>query len=241
MAQGRAARKVQEEPAPVQFGTLAAPPVPENEYLPSRDDQSWRELEALRIAAALNESIAEMPADEPVDEPMDQDLDRQEDVLEPAGRGQGGILFLMAAVAALAVAAISFPNLLTAGFWNAPRAARAATPAGAPPRAANVPARAANDPAPELQRLVPPANDPGLNAKPAANAMPEAATDQRPAARKSGTMVISPDGTVKYENAGPAKRASARHAAKDRGAGGFYAKVPGPDGTLRYQYFPSAR
>jgi hypothetical protein len=221
-----------EEPVPVHFDTLAAPPVPESEYLPSRDDQSWRELEALRIAAALNESIVEMPADEPAD----QEFDQQEDIPEPGAtsRGQGGILFLMAAVAALVIVALAFPDIVTSGFWSAPRAALAANPASAPARAANIPA-------PPLQRLTPPADNPGLTTKPAANAMPLAAPDRRPAARMSGTMVISPDGAVKYENAGPPKRAPVRHAAGDRGAGGFYAKVPGPDGVLRYRYFPSAR
>lgn len=226
MAQGRAARKVDEEPAElrsVHFGTLAAPPGPDSEYLPSRDDQSWRELEALRIAAH----------DEDNADTADQDLDRQEDILEPTGRGQAGILFLMAAVAALVIVALAFPD--AADFWSAHRAV---STAGAPARAANIPA-----PAPALKRLAPPApvSDPGSNTKPSANAMPEAPPNPRAAARTSGTMVISPDGTVKYENAGPSKRASARPAASDRGAGGFYAKVPGPDGTLRYQYFPSTR
>ena len=55
-------------------------------------------------------------------------------------------------------------------------------------------------------------------------------------------MVISPSGTVKYEDAGPAQgsRAAGRAPGSgDRGAGGVYAMAPGPDGVLRYQYFPS--
>jgi hypothetical protein len=225
MAQGRAARKLDEEPAPVHFGTLAAPPGPDGGYLPSRDDQSWRELEALRIATAFDEDPSDITAD--------QEFDQQEDVPEPdsTSRGQGGILFLMAAMAALVIVALAFPDM--ADLRRAPRAVSAAA---APARAANIPASA-----PALKRLTPPvpANDPVLN--PGLNTEPAASERDDRGAVRSGTMVISPDGKVKYENGGPFKRASVRHDADDRGTDGFYAKVPGPDGTLRYQYFPSAR
>ena len=72
MAQGRRARKADEEPAelrPIGFETLAGPPAEDSGYLPSRDDQSWRELEALVIAAGHEES-AELTADQDA-EPQD--------------------------------------------------------------------------------------------------------------------------------------------------------------------------
>jgi hypothetical protein len=245
MAQGRTARKVDEELAELGsagFDALAAPVGLDNWYLPSRDDQSWREMEALRIAFAYDEDTADRTAD--------QDLDPQDDVLEPesTGRGQGGVIFLMVAAAALVIAALALPDILTSDFWRAH---------GVTANPAAEPARVANILAPPLVRLPPPqsqiapASDPDLKTAPAANAMPEAVPTPRPdtrapgrdnrVARRSGTMVISPDGTVKYENGSkpaPAKRASQR---QDRGTGGIYAKVPGPDGVLRYQYFPSTR
>jgi hypothetical protein len=247
MAQGRRAWKADEELAelgPVGFDMLAAPAGLDSGYLPSRDDQSWREMEALRIAFAYDEDTADRAAD--------QDLDPQDDVLEPesTGRGQGGVIFLMVAAAALVIAALALPDILTSDFWRAHGVAATAKPAAEPARVANIPA-------PPLERLPPPqsqfapASGPDLNTAPAANAMPEAVPTPRPVlrasegddrvARRSGTMVISPDGTVKYENGSkpaPAKRASQR---QDRGAGGIYAMAPGPDGVLRYQYFPSTR
>ena len=243
MAQGRTARKAHEEPAElgsVGFDALDAPAGLDSGYLPSRGDQSWREMEALRITPAH--------AGDDADGAADQDLDREDDVLEPesSGRGQGGVIFLMVAAAALVIAALALPDILTSGFWRAHGVASIAKPAAGPARVANIPA-------PPLLRLPPPApaSDPGLNTVPAANAMPEAAPTPRPdtrasgrddrVARGSGTMVIGADGTVKYENGSkpaPARRASQRH---DRDAGGFYAMAPGPDGVLRYQYFPSPR
>jgi hypothetical protein len=71
--------------------------------------------------------------------------------------------------------------------------------------------------------------------------MPQATPSPRPDLRGAtdrGTMVIGQDGTVKYEDV-PAVSKPVQAARDDRGAGGFYAKVPGPDGGLRYQYFPS--
>ena len=126
---------------------------------------------------------------------------------ESTGRGLGSVMLLMAAVAALVVVALAFPDMLTAGFWRAHRQASPAKPASAPARVANVPA-------PPLERLSPPAPayspgvNPGLNSEPAANAMPEAAP--RPAAPASGrdegggpkTMVIGRNGSVKYVDAG---------------------------------------
>ena len=250
MAQGRRARMADEEPAesrPIGFETLAGPPAEDSGYLPSRDDQSWRELEALVIAAGHEES-AELTADQD-GEPQDHDpeIDEYDPEPESTGRGLGSVMLLMAAVAALVVVALAFPDMLTAGFWRAHREASPAKPASAPARVANVP-----DPAPPLERLRPPAPangpgvNPGLNSEPAANAMPEAAP--RPAAPASGrdegggskTMVIGRNGSVKYVDAG-SKAGLAPAAPDDRGTGGVYAMAPGPDGVLRYQYFPSRR
>ena len=242
MAQGRTARTADEEPAelrPIGFDTLAAPPGEDSGYLPSRDDQSWRELEALGFAATHDEDAAEITAEQ--DGELQEDDPESDSTSDSIGRGEESVMLLMVAVAALVTVALAFPGMLTADFWRAHRAASPAKPASAPARVANVPA-------PPMERLTPPqtapANGPGFNNEPAANAMPEARPDTRAAEpdERGGpkTMVIGRDGTVNYVDAPSGSKAGLAPAARgDRGTGGVYAMAPGPDGVLRYQYFPS--
>ncbi len=256
-----------EEPGelhPIRFGTLDEPIMPDSGYLPPRDDQSWREMEALRFVAVRDEDDADGVVD-PDDEPVGPDQEYRS-----TGHGAGGVmLFLSAVVGVAIVALLASPNLLTADFWRAHWAALTAKPVDAPVRVANIPAPvpAALPLRPPVQSLPTPAASPALHpslsapppanaehaanaeppAAPAANAMPPANSAPQPDARPSGrddrdTMVIAPDGSVKYEKApfgskpAPAARAFAHD---DRGAGGFYAMVPGLDGVLRREYFPS--
>ncbi|MES2293975.1 MAG: hypothetical protein V4527_11805 [Pseudomonadota bacterium] len=188
---------------------------------------------------------------------------------QTARRGAGGVMLLLVSVVGLVTVALAVPDILTPDFWRAQWAAVAAKPAAVPEqRMANIPAPppdvrpailpAPPPPAPDNGPAVsaqPPANSPP-NAEPAANAQevppaaaaasvtPEVVPSPRPDMRASadrGAMVISPDGTVKYENGSAAASRTGRRAAvpDERDAGGFYAMAPGPDGVMRRQFFPS--
>ncbi|MGZ5928854.1 MAG: hypothetical protein ACXWLX_06525 [Rhizomicrobium sp.] len=190
---------------------------------------------------------------------------------QTARRGAGGVMLLLVSVVGLVTVALAVPDILTPDFWRAQWAAArsVAQPAAVPEqRVANIPPPAPvvrpailpapPPPAPDNGPAVntqPPANgapnaEPGANAPvpppaAAASMTPEVVPSPRPDMRAfadRGAMVISPDGTVKFEN-GPAgsKPARARRAAvsDERDAGGFYAMAPGPDGVMRRQFFPS--
>ena len=147
----------------------------------------------------------------------------QEIVLEPlhvAKGGQGGIvlIFILVAAIGLGIAVLAYPQMLTADYWRnsgtqspLPRAPQPTNaPAVQPPP---LPAEQPAPPVPELKRA--PAEPPSAEAP-----------------RPSVPVIDATPAPVPRQASRP--RASERD---DRGAGGFYAKVPGPDGTMEDQYF----
>ncbi|MEP6831287.1 MAG: hypothetical protein ABI963_13175 [Rhizomicrobium sp.] len=216
----------------------------ESGHLPPQDDQSWREMEALRIAAyektghlppqddqswREREAMRFVPAQEKRDAYSTPDIEyeQEEYVQRPVStrRGRGGIIlafFTVAALAALVAVALVFPDMLRADFWRTPepavkskveavRTALPAAPAPAPSPAAV--AQPVPPPAPPVLIIHADSNPPPV--EPAKTAVPEAKPTP------------------------PAMRPTKRDQADDRSARGFYAKVPGPDGTLKDTYFPS--
>ena len=231
----------------------------ESGYLPSQDDQSWREQAALHIAPGLER--------DGTDEPADWDSVEPQPMAEthPERSGRGGVLvaFLMIAVIVPVIAALTFPDILTAGFWRAQRST--AHGASAPPPSVATPLRAAL-PEPASSRLPPPAQaTPAAPPRPAPEAAPADTNVPIIDARKPAPRSLSPhapehemaqedrtggfyakvpgpDGVLRsqYFPADPSARpTAAENAGKDRDAGGFYAMVAAPDGTLRYKYFSS--
>jgi hypothetical protein len=233
----------------------------ENGYLPSQDNQSWREQEAMGFTVSHEDSFADSPADIADEEPIEQ-----EQILEPvsSGRGLKGVMFalLMVPVLAFAIAAFTAPAILTADFWRAhwdaassmakPASAPANTLASAPPVSASVPApvvqRApppARAPAAVAERAPPPAPappaNPDLNTAPAASPAPDTnavpVIDAR--ANTDTTPEAAPTPTARPATPPLSTRPAVRAKADDRDTGGFYAMVAGPSGTLEYRYFPS--
>jgi hypothetical protein len=215
----------------------------ESGHLPLQDDQSWRELEAVRIAAyektghlppqddqswREREAMRFVPAQEKIDAHATPDIEyeQEEYVRRPVStrRGKGGILLALFTVAAMALVAVAlvFPDMLRADFWRTPEpavkskveAVRIALPPA--PAPAPTPAAAAQS--------VPPPAPPVLVIH---------ADSNPPPAGPAKTAVPEPTPTP------PALRTTKPDQADDRGASGFYAKVPGPDGTLKDTYFPS--
>lgn len=221
-------------------------------HLPPGGDQSWREREALRRAAydksyappqndqarREREAMLFAPAGEEAGTAAieDESPEMREPVLRPvpvAKGGQGGtiLIFVLVAAIGLGITALAYPEMLTAAYWRTPAAqndsamqpvpqravqpAPAIQPTTAPTQEASPPAAPA--PAPDLKRTpvepAAPAQDevPVIDARPPADAAPAPKPNPKP-------------------------RAPARD---DRGAGGFYAKAPGPDGILRDTYFPA--
>ncbi|MBS0280215.1 MAG: hypothetical protein JSR25_03575 [Proteobacteria bacterium] len=234
-------------------------------HLPPGGDQSWREREAMRRAAydkgytppqsdqswRAREAMLFTPVDEPVreegaaDAVADESHRPQETVLEPrleplhvAKGGQGGIvlIFILVAAIALGIAVLAYPQMLTADYWRAPQ-----TNAGTqspPPRATEPPA-VQPFAAPPAQPS-PPASAPALDAAPSAEKAPPAPDLKRMPAAPPSAQAPQPSVSVIDAAPKPAPRQASRPRAsehEDRGAGGFYAKVPGPDGTMEYQYF----
>lgn len=221
----------------------------DNDYLPARGDQSWREQAALRIAASYEQT----------DEVHAPDVlsaqDERNARPELGGRGGGGVVvaFLAAAIVVPAIAVLSAPDILTADFWSAhraspkamarPGAAMARMPDNATHLRASL-AKIAPAPNPALAKGA----DRDLGLRPATNSPPQAA---RPVmephdkteggdAGKFRTLVVGTDGSMTYEYFSP--RPSAPMARREAGgivAKGFYAMVPDQNGTLQYKYFPS--
>jgi hypothetical protein len=228
----------------------------DNDYLPVRGDQSWRERAALRIAPGYEPNDGD---DGPDAMPVPEDRISGSEL---SGKGGGGILaaFFAMAIVVPTIVVLTAPGVLTAGFWGAHRAAPKAMAEPAAPLAR----MAANSAPlrPSLAKAAPPpptsqatAMDRDVSKKRAAN-MP-AVAGRAPKARaavpaakpvkaddgnadKFRTLVVGTDGSMKYEYfpSQPLPRLAQRQTTGDDGKG-FYAMVPGPDGTLRYQYFPS--
>lgn len=217
----------------------------DNDYLPLRGDQSWREQAALRIAGGY----------EPKDDGDAPDaIPEREDRSPPSefgGRNGGGIVaaLFIAAIIVPTVAVLTAPDILTAGFWGAHHAAPKAMAAPAPLRVSL--AKAAPPPAPSQPMAV----DRDLSQVPAASPPPKAGRvpKSRPALAvappdmvdagngyKFRTLVVGTDGSMKYEyfSSQPTTRMAQRQEAADDGKG-FYAMVPDEAGTLQYKYFPS--
>ena len=225
MNQGRIKMKAVEQPqdltsAEDRHAALADRLLQESGYLPSQDDQSWRERAALRIAPGFERDgigeLAEWGAVEPelIVEP------------DPESRGRGGFLvaFFMIVVIVPVIAALTFPDILTAGFWRAQSSATHV--ARATPSVAASSLRAAlREPtsAPPAQ-VAPPSRPEQLPQK-----IPKTVPDE------SGVRIID----ARKPPQPPAAREASRNTAEDNQAGGFYAKVAGPDGALRSQYFPA--
>ncbi|MES2253951.1 MAG: hypothetical protein V4559_02785 [Pseudomonadota bacterium] len=313
MSQGRPETKADAEPVDShaereRFEALADK-IRQESHLPSQDDQSWREREAIRLSAydrgytppqgnqswRESEALRFVPVRENDATDVTVEIDREPPLAVPppvstTRGGQGGILlaFLLVAAIALGVAALAYPDILTTGFWRTAGSRNNATAetASAPARVARPPVSA---PPAEQSPLPPPAPaldlrgtpDPAAPADAANPPAPEpapvqiidAGTPPKPAARTAPrddgsnggfyAKVPGPDGTLQSKffpsevNPGPAKsgpiksdkepavpplaggRAPVDRGTVDKNTGGFYARVPGPDGTLEYKYFPS--
>jgi hypothetical protein len=264
-------------------------------YLPSKDDQSWREQEALRLgyftpradvsqktdwAAApparemipIEEDPAppevspdevevpdekeEAPESEAVAEGGDFTPRREFAMPEPGRRNRGRILLVSALLAATAAIAIAFPHALKISFWKGeaakvmPNSQTASIPsmrrvpdksASAPMPSAVAPATAprAAEPVPSPRaspdaggnrtqaatRGVPPAMEPA----PLPQSNPKAGED---AAGAAVPAAPAPELAVR-----PRQRAATPENSPGSGQDGFYAMVPGPDGTMTYRYF----
>ena len=252
-----ARQAAESRPARDTYVALADQFLQENEYLPARGDQSWRERAALRIAggyeAGDGDEVAFAAPEELVPEPA---ID---------GKGRGGILvgLFMVCVIVPVIAVLTAPDILTADFWRQPRAANVMPTSNAPPTrttsiAAPLRASLANRPEPEQTAAgVPPAQplpamDQKLDTEPAAIAASEAVPvpTPRPAERIASapdnrapgalrTLVVGTDGTLSYEYFPSGTHTAEPDNAQNSDGGGFYAKVAGPDGTLQERYFPS--
>ena len=233
------------------YAALADQLTQESGYLPPQGDQSWRELEALRIVPAYEKLGAGETAN---DDPMEQEQNPESD---SPGRGLKGVMFvlLMVPVIAFAIVALTSPGILPAVFlhahWGGARAA-ANSPA-APASAVHVPSPV---PAPVAERAPPPRPlpaptiRPSLNPAAVANApapVPAPPVEREPMRQSQSARATSPNlNTAPATNATPAAAPKPSHrpamrAVKhdNRGTSGFYAMVAEPDGTLEYRYFSS--
>jgi hypothetical protein len=239
-------------------------------YLPSQDDQSWREREALRIATYENSGHLPLQGDQSwrerealrltgisdttaVDPMAELDFGQQAPLpATPAtGRGTGGVIAVLAAMVGVIILVLAVPGIVTPAYWRGMAARPAPAPAGAPASVAKAPAHPAPVGAPTVDAKSPTTSE--LAPRPDMRAsVPDQANPR--GADGSKAMVIGRDGTVKYENtpanipsrakraARPASRARGKADARETAAGdagGFYAKVAQPDGTLKDVYFPS--
>lgn len=253
MSQGRPETKADAEPADSRaerdrFEALADK-IRQESHLPSQDDQSWREREAIRLSAydrgyippqgnqswREREALLFVPAQENDTADVERDREPPLSVLPPVSTtkgGQGGILlaFLLVAAIALGIVALAHPEILTTSFWRT--AGGGNNPA---PETASAPAHTTPVSTPPIQQpsLSPPAPALDLRGTPDPTPPAEAATPAPPAPEPAPVQII--------DAAAPPKPASATRAAprNDADTGGFYAKVPGPDGTLQDKFFPS--
>lgn len=196
-------------------------------YSPPQNDQSWRDREAMLFAPPGEDHGAAAPTDDR--------LEMEDAVLRPvpaAKGGQGGtiLIFILVAAIAFGIAALAYPEMLTAAYWQTaqsssavqpamPRAGQAPTPSPAAPMAAPV-EQPPSAPALDLKRI--PAEPP---AQEALSPSPVPVIDARPMAKPA------PEPKPVSRSRPPAR--------EDRDAAGFYAKAPGPDGVMRDTYFPT--
>ena len=184
-------------------------------YIPQQSDQSQHAREAMLFTPGREDDIAAAEGNHP---------ESQEPVLRPihvAKGGQGGIvlIFILVAAIALGIAVLAYPELLTASYWRAPQTNSGA----APPRAALPSTAPAIPPAPAEQ-------SPALDLKP---------TPAEPPATEAPPPVSIIDATPKAADTPKPASGPRTSESADRGAGGFYAKVPGPDGVMRDTFFPA--
>lgn len=223
------AQPAESEAAPDRYAELAAQVWEENSYLPSQDDQSWREQAALRIAAGYEEPEDDMAPDIiPV-----REEDGRLPGADPGGKGRGGILvaLFMIAVIVPIVAVLTAPDILTIGFWRGHRAAptTAAKPAGSfqTASASQPTSRGVGAPMPRSEPAAP-------------TAMPQLklSTDT---GRSEGRQSVAQEAseTAHTPTPRPATRMAERDAPDDGNADKFRTLVVGTDGTLKYEYFPS--
>jgi hypothetical protein len=253
--------RIAAEPADADAGGDAGDPIagpPADEITETGDSGNVSDADDLiaELAAPVPAAVAEPdPEPDPVVGPEPESVAAIPEAIvpvrEPAAyartvhRGAGGVMLLLVGVVGLVAVALAAPAIFTPEFWRAQWAPVAAKPQAVPERAPNKPA-AAVSPTPVPSRPAP-ASVPALNtAPPVDSGVPPTAQAQpqetpRPNLRASRqnerggrTMVIHPDGSLKYESAGPAVPARG-----DGDADGFYAMAPGPDGVLRRQFFPS--
>jgi hypothetical protein len=264
MNQGRAQRKADkllaELPAASEsYAALAEQLTQESWHLPPSGDQSWREMDALRIFGNLERS-------KPRDAAKPEDTAKAKSVAEAAEawdetarQGWGGILAILALVPAvtLLVAVLAFPDMLTTSFWRAspaplqvangsvPLRASLADGATRPPASASVSKGVlVIDATPKAEDVTPQApadavDSAAMNTSQAAEPVPTPRPDLR--AARSGGAVAQPAAWAKHPMARRATKLPAvpRLGPRGRDTDGFYAMVAGSDGTLRYQYFPS--
>ena len=196
----------------------------DNGYLPPQDDQSWREQDAHRIVTAGQAVSSDEPASA---EPAGHEPAAPTEV---SGFGRVETFFALFTVTAIAIfiVALTAPNILSASFW---RAEGPANPRAAP---ASPPERLAAIPAPVLEGVPEPRSPPPRTARPDLKETPGVKAE---APRSAAPETVSAPPARELAPR-PAPRAQAREKTRDR-ASGFYARVPQPDGTLGYRYFPS--
>lgn len=215
----------------------------ESGYLPPKGDQSWRELEAMRIVPAYEMFDAgQMESDDSVAREQAPESDS-------TGWGLKGVIFALFSVPVVtfAIVALTSPGILSAILqrmhWG--EAGSLAKSAGAPVSTVQAPVPvplAEREPPPQIR--LGPVIDQGSSTAPAASMTPPPSQPAPAIGRDlSATLATNaiPDTNAVPEAAPkpsprPVKRATRRN---DPGTSGFYAMVAEPDGTLEYRYFPS--
>ena len=159
-------------------------------------------------------------------------------------------LFLVPVVI-LVIAVLAFPGILTGEFWRTREVVARPPAAPAKMAKASAPLRTSPDhPAPGAGSKDVLVIDAAPKPQPAAPvaADPDKSMDQAPQPAPTDSAELNKDtSAVEDAQSSPkqlprrhaVKRLASRHMANEHDTGGFYAMVEGPDGTLRYQYFPS--
>lgn len=198
-------------------------------YAAPQNDQSWRDREAMLFAPAHEENTADAIAEEHR-EPLETGLTPVP--IRKAGQGGTILIFILVAAIAFGIAVLAYPEMLTAAYWRTPDAQPNPVARPAPPRAvqpAAAPAMQSTAPTQEAPPPVAPAPD--LKRIPVGPPLPARETpppsvpviDARPPVKPASAPVSKPQAPTR----------------DNRGAGGFYAKVPGPDGVMRDTFFPA--
>ena len=240
------------------YAALADQFLQENQYLPPRDDQSWREQAALRISGRPEQQDDEIDMDDALDMvPVREDANSATDFAS-GRKGRVLVPLLMAMIIVPTVAVLTAPDILTPGFWRGHRSAEhSPTPPAAPPiHLANTAAplrpslaKAPPPPVPAKEKqdltakvaAVPPAKTPPIPKAQPGSRTAEVDRQDTSGAGRFRSLVIGPDGALRYEyfSSEPAVKGGGQKQAQDDSGNGFYAMVPDADGTLRYKYFPS--